>query len=394
MIKSPITFAVQATSASPPTPADIPVSSAIPPQSEPAARPNTAHKRPEVSYIRVLAALAVVQLHTIGEVLYYFDPEKPYDEQWWVGNIYYSMLRWATPFFILLSGSIMLHPGRPDTTVQFLKKRARRILPPFFFWSVVYLIYLYRGNIYYEEWPKFSEVMDVILFKDIYYHLWFLPMIMGMYLLTPTFRIFIRHAHRRDIEYFLVFSFIVTALQHFIPNLFLVKYIGWLGYISFYVLGYYLSQYTLPWKKIFYAIALAMPPLTAFLTWWLSCSDAAYSNKVFVYSSPNVVIMTTALFLFLRERDWRAFAERFPRVSALVHRMAPYSFGVYFVHVLLLDVLKNGYIGGIHCSYKFFFNLPVHPIYGALVQACFVAALSFSLIALLSKIPGMKKWLM
>ena len=74
--------------------------------------------------------------------------------------------------------------------------------------------------------------------------------------------------------------------------------------------------------------------------------------------------------------------------------MAPYSFGVYFVHVLLLDVLKNGYIGGIYLSYKMFFNQAIHPIIGSFIQACIVAALSFGLIALLSKIPGMRRWLM
>lgn len=351
-------------------------------------------KRPEVSYIRVIAALAVVQIHTVGEVLYAFNSDDPYNSHWWTGNLYYSLLRWATPFFIMLSGSIMLHPGRVETPAVFLRKRMKRVLPPFFLWSLVYLLYQYRGHIYDGRPVYWPEFWDKVLYQDVYYHLWFIPMIIGMYLLTPTFRIFIRHARRTDIEYFLIFSFTVTGLQHFIPNFFIVKYIGWMGYIGYYVLGYYLSQYTLRRKNYFYALALAMPLLTAWGTWVLSWEHHEYTNTLYVYFSPNVVIMSAALFMFLREVNWSEFALRFPRISKLVGQMAPYSFGVYFVHVLLLDVLKNGYIGGIHLSYKMFFNQAIHPIIGSFIQACIVAALSFSLIALLSKIPGMRRWLM
>lgn len=356
----------------------------------------THSERISSDYIRSVAALAVILIHSTGTYLQEFDTSAPLDVQWWTANIYCSLLRWATPFFIMISGSVFLSPSRTETPPQFLRKRISRVLLPFSFWTLVYLAYQYRGSLDGGDLPRLSEVLHKIFFEEVYYHLWFIPMIIGLYLLTPTFRIFIQHARRSDIEYFLVLAFCITAIQHLLPGFFVVEYIGWLGYIGFYVLGYYLSTYSLsqPWKKILYALGLVMPVVTALGTWWLSLRAGTHDEKLFVYFSPNVVLMTMALFTWLKEIDWQAFADRHPRFNALIHRFAALSFGVYFLHVLLLDILKNGYIAGWQITSEFFINYPVHPMFGALLQAVTVAVMSASCIHLLGKIKWANKWLM
>jgi len=351
-------------------------------------------KRLYANYIRAIAAFAVVQMHSVGELLFSFQPEASWDIRWWTGNIYYSALRWATPFFIMLSGTFMLNPTQEEPAGEFLKKRISRVLIPFSFWAIVYLLYENRGRIYDGNLPGWRAIRDKILFEDVYYHLWFIAMIVGLYLLTPTFRIWVKHAHRKDVEYFLGLSFSITALQHFFPNLFIVKYIGWLGYIGFYVLGYYISTYPIRWKPVIYTAAIFMPVLTAFGTWWLTSKAGAYDNKLYVYFSPNVVLMTFALFLFLKDYDWSGFSDRHPRINRIINRFAEISFGVYFLHVLVLDVMKNGYVGNIRNTYDVLFNQPVHPMYGTFLQAFLAVTISSGLILLLSKVPVLKKLLM
>ena len=348
-------------------------------------------RRLDANYIRAIAALAVVQLHCMGELVFNYQKDNPYDLHWWTGNWYYTFLRWATPFFIMLSGSLSLVGSKEETTHAFLIKRIRRVMVPFAFWGVVYLVYENRGFIRDHKMPFWPAIQHKILFEDIYYHLWFIPMIMGLYLLTPTFRIWAKNAQKGDIEYFLILSFSITAFQHFIPNLFIVKYVGWLGYIGFYVLGYYLSSYRVLWIKKLYPLALLMLPLTAVGTWLYTRYTGAYNNTLFVYFSPNVVIMTFALFVFLKTRNWTGFAARFPRVNTQVSRFADRSFGVYFVHVLLIDLLKNGYLWGIQVTPLVFFNQPIHPVPGAFLQAVTVVLLSYALILVMLAIPGLKK---
>ncbi|MEZ4920961.1 MAG: acyltransferase family protein [Saprospiraceae bacterium] len=316
------------------------------------------------NYIRTMAALAVVQMHCIGGYLYWLSPEKPIDANWITADICYSCLRWATPFFVMLSGSFMLSPSRTEPTWLFLKKRIGRIMYPFLFLVRYLFAHQYRGNLYYMRWPDWADVWNVIVYKDVYYHLWFMPMIAGMYLLTPAFlRIYTRHATRNDLEVFLIMAFSITALQQWLPKFFFIKYIGWLGYVGFYVLGYYLSAFRLPNKKWIYGLALLMPVVTAIGTWYQSNAQQAYWERMYNYFSPNVAFMTFALFLFMRNFDWPAFSVRYPRINYAVNRFSKISFGVYFVHVLLIDVLKNGYLGiKVHPTY--FLSFPVHSWYG------------------------------
>ena len=346
------------------------------------------------NYVRTMAALAVVQMHCIGGYLYQLSPEHPIDANWITADIYYSFLRWATPFFIMLSGSFMLNPNRNDPTWEFLKKRIGRIMYPFAFWAVIYLLYRYRGNLFSGTWPEWWDVYNVIVYQDVYYHLWFMPMIAGMYLLTPSFlRIYTRHATRRDLEIFLVMAFCITALQQWLPSFFFIKYIKWLGYVGFYVLGYYISAHRLPNRKWVYGLALFMPLVTAIGTWYFSNEQQEYWNRMYNYFSPNVAIMTFALFLFMRNFDWPAFSVRYPKINWAVGRFSKVSFGVYFVHVLLIDVLKNGYLGvKVHATY--FFTMPVQAWYGTFLQAIVVASLSALLIIGLGRIPRLKRWVM
>lgn len=349
-------------------------------------------------YIRSFAAIAVVTIHSTGTYLIEFNPADNMDVHWWTGNIYCSLLRWATPFFILLSGSFLLDPARPESAGAFLRKRTVRVLVPFAFWTVVYIVYQYRVSLFGTgtDLPKAREVLHRIFFDDVYYHLWFVPMIVSLYLLTPVFRIFIRHAQRPEIEYFLGIAFLITAMQHLFPGFFIVEYVGWLGYIGFYVLGYYLSTYQLRafWRKVLYTLACFMPLATALGTWWLSVQKGAHDQTLYVYFSPNVVLMTVAFFHWLRWRDWSSVADRYPRFDRFIHHFSALSFGIYFIHALVLDILKNGYIGNWHTTSEMFFNHPVNPLWGAIPQALLVVLISYGCVFVLSKLPASSKWLM
>ena len=348
------------------------------------------------NYIRAFAACAVVQMHAVGGYLYQFDPANSMDVRFITADVFYGHLRWATPFFILISGALLLNPSKQESISVFLKKRLRRVLIPFAFWGTIYLLYLYRGNIYFGEFPLWSDVIKTIFYDDIYFHLWFIPMITGLYLLTPTFRIFIQNAQRRDIEYFLLVAFFFSSFQQLLPGIIFIKYVGWMGYIGFYVLGYYLSAFPiqLSWKKIIYSLALAMPLLGAYITWWLTVKAGAYDQLVYAYPSPNVVITILALFLFIKDFDWAAFSTRYPRINRAINRIAELSYGIYFIHVLVLDVIKNGYIFGIYVTPHYFFNQTMHPALGAPLVAIVGVSISFFLISQLSKVVFMKKWLM
>jgi surface polysaccharide O-acyltransferase-like enzyme len=200
-------------------------------------------------YIRVIATVAMILLHGAGDLLYTFDEKDMYNSFWWVGNLYDSAVRWCVPVFIMLSGSLLLKPKTGESIGIFLEKRMLRVAIPFLFWAAIYLAYDFRGYISDMKLPWWPDVWFKFLFQDVYFHLWFVPMILGLYFLTPTFRVFIKAATREDIEYFLVFWFYISVLQVSFSQFFLIKYIGWLAYIGYFVMGYYLATYSIDHRQ-------------------------------------------------------------------------------------------------------------------------------------------------
>ncbi|MFN0014659.1 MAG: acyltransferase [Saprospiraceae bacterium] len=358
--------------------------------------PQLQQKRLYATYIRAIAACAVVQMHSIGTYLYQYDPAKPTDVHFVTSDVFYGFLRWATPFFIMISGALQLHASRPEPTAVFLKKRLQRVLVPFLFWGTVYALYLFRGEMYFGTGPSWERFVEVIFYQDIYFHLWFIPMIAGLYIFTPALRVFVRSATRRELEYFIGLILAVNALHHFLPGFFMIKHFAWFGYVGYYLLGYYLSAYPISWqwKRVVYPLALLMPLLTAFGTWWLTVRKGTYDESIYIYASPNVLLMTAALFLFLKDVDWVAFSSRYPRIHRAAGYMAQVSYGVYFIHPIVLDVLKNGYIFGQHINPHSFFNYPLHPALAGPMVAVLAIGISVGLITLMGKSGTLKKWIM
>jgi len=342
-------------------------------------------------YVRTFAAIAVVIMHSTGESLQQFRSEQPNNPEWLAAITFYSLLRWASPFFIMISGAFLLNPKKMESISDFLKKRFTKVVVPFLFWAFIYITYDNRGAFVTLKFPDWGYLYQKVVHEDVYYHLWFISMILSLYFLTPIFRIFTRHASRTEIEYFLGLAFVVTTVQHFVPNVFTIKYVGWLGYIGFYVLGYYLSTFAITRKKWIYGLALLMPVVTFIGSHYLAIQKGSYDDKVFVYFSPNVVLISFAFYLFIKDTNWSAFASRFPRLDRFVHYFSDISFGIYFVHVLFIDLLKNYLPYGAKIVPTCFIYYPVSPFLGILLQAALVLTISFSTISLLKKIPFIRR---
>jgi surface polysaccharide O-acyltransferase-like enzyme len=355
------------------------------------------NKANSLTYIRAIAVLAVILLHSSGELLYHFDAQNPFNIDFVTGVSFYSFLRWATPFFILISGTLMLNPKKfGENTVDFLKKRIKRILVPFAFWAIVYFIYENRYYFLEGKIPHKQLIINRIFFEDAYYHLWFIPMIIGLYFITPFLRVFSKSAKKSDIEYFLGLCFITSGIQNFYPTFFIVKYMGWFSYMGFYVLGHYLSTYSpsLKARKILYISGFIAIFAHGAGTLLVSNWDHAYYNRFFIYICPSVGILTAAFFTYLHHVNWDNMASSFPKINALLLKINELSFGIYFIHVLILDLLKNGYLFQVKIGTNTFFNASVPPYIGVLLTAVFVFFISFNAISILKRIPILQKVLM
>ncbi len=328
-----------------------------------------------LDWLRILAAIAVVVIHISAGVV--TDSSQTYHSPWMAGNFYESLSRWSVPMFVMISGALMLSSRKERPNTVFLRKKLAKILVPLLVWSVIYYANEVRKGAYDFS---VSDFLERLASDDIMYHLWFLYMIAGLYLITPLLKILVRHAKRSDIEYFLLLWLISSVGLHWMTymvgyrieiELYFVSH-----YVGYYMLGYYLFTYDLKpvIRKVIYAGGIAGWLLTFFLTYKGSVS----SNEPLEYfwydeHSPNVFLITLALFVLFQTT--RIGQVRLPWVGKVISEA---SFGIYLIHVLVMQTL--------HEQFDFvWFNL--HPVIGIPYKVMLVVALSTILVFIIKKIP-------
>ncbi len=203
---------------------------------------------------------------------------------------------------------------------------------------------------------------------------------MGLYLLVPILRKWLKQATRREIEYFLglwVLALLLElpSIKHFIPINQLLNFSGYVGYM---ILGYYLSTYSTILDKKYSPLSLFVvgSSVTIIGTYWLSNKSGEINFAFYEFLTPNVLISSVGIFLFVKNSSSRR-----PKViDALVDLVSTHSFGVYLIHILVLDALY--YLG---ISWKM-----CNPVVGIFIMATLCLIISLMIIAVLKQIPILK----
>ena len=129
-----------------------------------------------LDYLRVVACFMVMVIHSCEP--FYLGGEAPnitfIANKWdaiWI-SLVESVCRVCVPLFVMAS-SYLLFPLKKSTG-EFFRRRLVRILVPFILWVCAYVWW------FGDSWGK-----ACFNFPDAGGHLWFVPMLLGLYLLMP-----------------------------------------------------------------------------------------------------------------------------------------------------------------------------------------------------------------
>ncbi len=301
-----------------------------------------AAKRGEVrkswaDFCRVCAIFGVIVIHAGGRILYQYG-EVPLAD-WLSANLLESLTRCSVPLFVMLSGALLLKAGARPLGVPNVVQRIKKLLLPLLTWNVAYLCYVsyYSGKPI--QW--FSMFVQLPM-----YHLWFVYMIIGLYLLLPVFQsLFQLLLTRGDLRwYLLVCWFIVTAVPVFlpIPLLGLLQQTSFFGYGGYFVMGGLIASLaparvsTRAWVWIYLGAVVA----TFIVTLWSSIRAHSLIETAYIYFSPNVVVASVAAFVvFSRVHIPAALSRPLTWISDK-------SFLVFLMHpVILAHVARSAWAG-------------------------------------------------
>jgi len=345
---------------------------------------------PKTDYIdvlRVLAALLVVVFHVAERVIVGLDPTGT--AGWWVANLLQAPAHAAVPLFVMISGSLLLAPGRDESAGSFLRRRADRILVPILFWTACYTaLWAMAARLGLSDFGHpftTRNFLAAMAEGTPWYHLWFLYMIPGLYLFTPALRVFVRHADA-GLQWYTAGAIFAIAGVYLTLSILLLgpHQVAWVAFVPY--LAYFLAGYRLhcdrPWRKsggVLLAVIVGTIVATGCGTAWLvsRSGEEVWRYVGFHNLGPLSITMSVAIFIFVAGQQlndgW---------IVRLCRRLAPATFGVYLIHPLVMSLCRrtlwlNGSSGGAWI--------------GILATALVVYAVSHLFVSIILKIPYLRR---
>lgn len=335
-----------------------------------------------IDYIDFLRVIALCMAVTIHVSAFFLDDATVGSKNWMVAHFFDTLSRPAVPVFIMVSGLLQLSSDQALSLIIFLKKRSFRVIFPLFSWSVIYVFW---SSINTHEVINLKAFLLNILSGNVYYHLYFLYMIFGLYLLTPLLKVFIAQAKKQDFLYaiglWILAVSVFSLLKKFWGIRFYYLLIPITGYIGYYLAGYFLSTIPLV-KNSFLLIIWMIANLATFLgTWVISNKTGELDEFFYGYTSLTVIASAFTLFIYIKQLDVSGFYTRFPNLKKFISLAASTSFSVYLIHLIILEMLYVGTLGITIDSNTF------NPIIGIPLIVAIVSIFSGLIVLTLRRIP-------
>lgn len=314
----------------------------------------------ELYYIRAIAALGIFIIHGSGGFALY----SPFNSKaMHIGILLNQFFRFGTPVFMIISGLVLFYNYSDKAkfnTVMFFKKKIIYVVIPYILWSVGYVLFrTYMYSLSVDKDMIITALRNLLNGKN-FPHLYFIILIIQFYLLFPIMlRTIVKLMKNKPLKFLaallivqlsiLCYGFYFTG-QHtntiisWIKSNYYMTLFGWFFYFLFG--GTIALHYNRIVNGINSYIKIIIPlyviSTAVFIgeVYWniLRTGGRDYYEKFSSIRPINIFysIMTLALLIWITTR----IKEKAGLGYRTLKFVGTYSFGVYFVHPMVLEYIK------------------------------------------------------
>lgn len=151
-------------------------------------------KKRELNYdiLRMLSCIAVIILHVSATFTGAFtNPDylgEIYTKHAFTTCVYNALSRFAVPCFLMLTGAFLLDDEKNAEFGYFYRRKFKAIGMPVVIFSILYIVYnlvkaLLKDGMGFDD---FKEVALLVFKGAPFYHMWYMTVLVGVYLLIPV----------------------------------------------------------------------------------------------------------------------------------------------------------------------------------------------------------------
>ena len=278
-----------------------------------------------IDLFKVICIAAVIIIHVSSYNVFEVEYSKLVQKNFATINFYNMITRFCVPGFIMISGMFLL--DKKITIKDIFGKYIFRI-------AVIYCIFSFLYSII-ACYEKDIDILSFFFSGD--YHLWYLYLIAGIYLVTPFLKKIVEN--RNITIYFLILSLIFSSIIPLIQRIINIDGIKTafsllnvympMGYVGYYVAGYFFNKNKVN-KSLFYMLGLLGLISNTIIFKSVSYYDEIY-NSVFLL--PGTVFQSIAVFLFFKDLKIRK------KIVPIITFISNHTFSIYLTHIFITKII-------------------------------------------------------
>lgn len=304
---------------------------------------------PEIFFIRSIACLCVVLVHSFTKVVQIHGPSLSNEHELLLMTVR-LIFTFGTPIFIFLSEFLLAYSYSNNVPDNFLSKRVKYILLPYISMGFIYaILMIHEANGHFIK-EGFLAGLGIYFIRNLlfgfYYHGFFIIVIFQFYF----FHIYLhKYLNKWSPKYVLSISLIINLLYLGFfnltvpPNIPYGKYL-WRGllwgsfpsWIFYFTLGFYSGKHynffvdkINQHKNIIYFLPIIAGALAIYL----------YVNGIIIENSSrrvDILLLATSMIFVLYH-----IATKFKKIPAFFKFISNFSFSIYLLHMLYLYIIAQ-----------------------------------------------------
>jgi surface polysaccharide O-acyltransferase-like enzyme len=294
---------------------------------------------------KIIAIFGIVTIHVAAPASEGFGILA--NHTWAAAVVLETATRWSVPLFVMVSGMLLLNAKTAgESPWVFYRRRAARIAIPLVVWTAFYRLYLEHTG----PQASFLEHVQSIYSGQPYYHLYFLFVIAGLYLIAPFLARAIEGMGQKQLGILsgvaLLIGFLWSGVPPWLPGTGSNAFSLFAPYVGFFLAGRWLGRARLDgeiaaWCAAAFAFLLATTALETYL--WVHAEGLEYGRYFYGYLSPPVILMSLSIFVVIRYlTELRERRKPFRHMKA-IHFVGEATFGVFLIHPYFFTLFQRNY---------------------------------------------------
>jgi len=285
--------------------------------------------------LRIFSVIAVIGIHVTAttEIFYSFKVDT---------SIYLlnAVVRFAVPCFVMISGAFMLADNRNENYKYFYKKVFKKIGLTCIIFAIAYCVFQYITK---PSMGLPQIFLDLIKGRP-HYHMWYLSMLFGLYILTPIVIKVKNDIGEKNFEKVALIFLILASLSGITSKFYFKWDIGnSFCYLGYYMIGYVIRNRTLNNKSnlkgiCFIILGVLIELGIGYLVYNLDMNNNTYITNFNIKDNKQLLETFSPLIVIASVTIFKGFS--LLNIRKNLSELASVTFLIYLFHLGVWELLK------------------------------------------------------